>query len=92
MLELGRCPQNIEDKWNHFWYIIFDMGWHEGLWVGIYINELKYKEWKWWIEMQRILCVCVREEKTWNIEPKDTKNIYFLIRKSKNIEPNKTNF
>ena len=31
--------------------------------------------------MQRALCVCVRDEKSWNIEPKDTKNIYFLIRK-----------
>ena len=25
--------------------------------------------------------VCVRDENSWNIEPKDTKNIYFLIRK-----------
>ena len=31
--------------------------------------------------MQKALCVCVRDEKSWNIEPKDTKNIYFLIRK-----------
>ena len=25
--------------------------------------------------------ICVRDENSWNIEPKDTKNIYFLIRK-----------
>ena len=31
--------------------------------------------------MQRVLYVCVRDEKSWNIEPNDTKNIYFLIRK-----------
>ena len=31
--------------------------------------------------MQRVLCVCVRDEKSWNIESKDTKNIYFLIKK-----------
>ena len=31
--------------------------------------------------MQRVLCVCVKDEKSWNIELKDTKNIYFLIRK-----------
>ena len=40
--------------------------------------------------MQRGLCVCVRDEKSWKIEPKDTKNIYFLIRKILNIEPNET--
>ena len=38
--------------------------------------------------MQRILCVCVRDDKFWNIEPKDTKNIYFLMRKVFKIEPN----
>ena len=31
--------------------------------------------------MQRVLCVCVRDEKSLYIEPKDIKNIYFLIRK-----------
>ena len=31
--------------------------------------------------MQRVLCVFVRDEKSWNIEANDTKNIYFLIRK-----------
>ena len=30
--------------------------------------------------MQRDLYVCVRDEKSWNIEPKNTKNIYCLIR------------
>ena len=49
--------------------------------------------------MQRDLCVCVRDEKSWNIESKDTKNIYCLIRKvlflnkkkkSWNIELNET--
>ena len=25
--------------------------------------------------------LCVRDEKSWNIKPMDTKNIYFLIRK-----------
>ena len=33
------------------------------------------------IKMQRVLCVCVMNEKSWNIELKDTKNIYLLIRK-----------
>ena len=36
-------------------------------------SELKCKEF--------CIYVCVRGEKSWNIEPKDTKNIYFLIRK-----------
>ena len=27
------------------------------------------------------MCVCVNDEKSWNIKLKDTKNIYFLIRK-----------
>ena len=31
--------------------------------------------------MHRVLYVCVRDEKSRNIELKDTKNIYFLIRK-----------
>ena len=36
-------------------------------------SELKCKEF--------CIYVCVRGEKSWNIEPKDTKNIYFLIRR-----------
>ena len=36
--------------------------------------------WKLWIKMQRVLCVCVRDEKSWTIESNDVKNIYFLIR------------
>ena len=31
--------------------------------------------------MQSVLCVCVMDEKFWNITQKDTKNIYLLIRK-----------
>ena len=31
--------------------------------------------------MQRVLCVYVRDEKSWIIESNDVKNIYFLIRK-----------
>ena len=56
------------------------MGWHERLWVGIY-KGVEVQEVKKWTKMQRVLCVCVKDEKSWNIELKDTKNIYFLIRK-----------
>ena len=31
--------------------------------------------------MHRVLRVYMRDEKSWNIEPKDTKNIYFFVRK-----------
>ena len=31
MLELGSCRWNIKDKWNHFWYVVFDMGCNKGL-------------------------------------------------------------
>ena len=36
MLELGKCHRKFEGKWHHFWFAVFDMEWHEGLWVGIY--------------------------------------------------------
>ena len=49
MSKLDRCCQNIEDKWNHFWYVVFDMGCHEGLGVGIYkgveVQEVKMVNW-----------------------------------------------
>ena len=33
------------------------------------------------LKCKKVLCVFVSDEKSWNIEPKDIKNIYFLIRK-----------
>ena len=45
----------------------FDMGRHEGLWVEV--QEVKIMN----IEMQKVLRVCVREEKSWNIEPNKQK-------------------
>ena len=41
------------------------------------MKEVKMVNWN----AKFFLCVCVREEKSWNIEPNDTKNFYFLIRK-----------
>ena len=48
------------------------------------------KMWKWWIKKQRVLCVCMRDEKSWNIEPKNTKIFIFKLEKSWNIESNET--
>ena len=31
------------------------------------------------LKCKKVLCVSVSDEKSWNIEPKDIKNIYFLI-------------
>ena len=56
------------------------MGWHEWLWVGIH-KGVEVQEVKLWIKIQRVLYVCVNDEKSRNIEPNDIKNIYFLIRK-----------
>ena len=28
--------------------------------------------------MERVLCVCVRDEKSWNIEPNETKSQYLI--------------
>ena len=39
-----------------FCLCVFDMGWHEGLWIGIY-KEVEVQEVKM-IKMQRVLCVC----------------------------------
>ena len=39
--------------------------------------------------MQRVLFVCVKDKKSWNIESKDIKNIFFFLEKSWNIESNK---
>ena len=45
MFELSICHLKIESKWHHFLFAIFDMGWHEGLWLGIYkkveVQEVK---------------------------------------------------
>ena len=43
--KLGRYHLKVEGKWNNFWSVIFDMGWHEEVWVGIYkgvkVQEVK---------------------------------------------------
>ena len=51
----------------------FDMGRHEGLWVEV--QEVKIVN----IEMQKVLHVCVREEKSWNIEPNKQKSVFNLF-------------
>ena len=63
-----------------FGLFVFQMGWHEGLRLGIY-KGIEVQKWKWWIKMQKVLYVSMRDEKSWNIKLKDRKNIYFSIRK-----------
>ena len=54
------------------------MVWHEELWVGIYSGGRSVRgENGAYIKMQKILSVCARDEKSWNIEPNDTKIIIF---------------
>ena len=84
MLELSRCYWKIEGKWHYFLSVYLtwdDIKGHGYIWKGrseIGKNgELKLKEFCVYVCM----CVCVRDEKTWNIKPKDTNYIYFLIRK-----------
>ena len=43
--KLGRYHRKIEGKWNNFWSVVFDMGWHERIWVGIY-NGVEVQEMK----------------------------------------------
>ena len=79
MLELSRCRWKIKSKWHRFWSVSI---WHGMAWrvMGWCIYKgVEVQGWKLWIKLQRVLCVCVRDEKSWYIEPKYTNNIYFLI-------------
>ena len=58
MLELDRHRQSIEGKWNHLRYVVFDMGCHEWLWIGIYkrakVQEEKMVNWN----VKNFVCMC----------------------------------
>ena len=62
-----------------FCLCVFDMVWHEGLRVGIYNGGRSVRgENGAYIKMQRVLCVCVKDEKSWNIEPNYIKKYLFF--------------
>ena len=55
------------------------MVWHEGLRVGIYnVGRSIRGENGAHIKMQRVLCVCAKDKKSWNIEPNYIKKYLFF--------------
>ena len=69
-------PNEIKSLFNLF----LSQMWHLRFFYFLFfLHRIEICE-RWWIKKQRVLCVCVRDEKSWNIESNDTKNIYFLIR------------
>ena len=55
------------------------MVWHEGLRVGIYNGGRSVRGGNGaYIKMQRVLCVCARDEESWNIELNNIKKYLFF--------------
>ena len=77
MLEVGRCCQKIKDKWHcflsmHIWHGIA-WGLCVGIYKGVEVQKMKMMN----LNAKSFVCVC-EGGKIWNIEPKETKNLYFF--------------